>query len=116
LEVAIELEDPFGDDSNDLPMQHYQYDFNCRLATESMIDSHRVRCPVLAPDIQALYSRWAADEEKWTKLVSERPGLVEVFDMNQGEWAVESNTRVATRCFPSPFITIYGHITLDSTP
>ena len=25
------MQDPFGDDPNDLPMEHFQYEFNCRL-------------------------------------------------------------------------------------
>lgn len=43
-EVAVELEDPFGDDANDLPMEEYQQNFNARLLTMSYIDS-AYACP-----------------------------------------------------------------------
>merc|ERR1712159_855920 len=43
-EVAVELEDPFGDDANDLPMDEYQQSFNTRLLTMSYIDS-AYACP-----------------------------------------------------------------------
>jgi len=48
-EVAIELEDPFGDDPNDLPMEEYQKNFNARLLVMSYIDSVYA-CP--GPDNQ----------------------------------------------------------------
>merc|ERR1740117_2261648 len=48
-EVAIELEDPFGDDPNDLPMRSYQKNFNARLLVMSYIDSVYA-CP--GPDSQ----------------------------------------------------------------
>lgn len=47
-EVAVELEDPFGDDANDLPMEAYQRQFNARLLSMSYIDSEPFKCP--APD------------------------------------------------------------------
>lgn len=49
-EVAVELEDPFGDDANDLPMEEYQHQFNARLLSMSYIDSAPFKCPKPAPD------------------------------------------------------------------
>jgi len=43
-QVAVELEDPFGDDPNDLPMTEYQNNFNARLLSMSYIDSV-YKCP-----------------------------------------------------------------------
>lgn len=54
-EVAIQLEDPFGDDATDLPMQHYQYQFNCRLMLECMIDSKKFKGPGLNAEFEELY-------------------------------------------------------------
>jgi predicted membrane chloride channel (bestrophin family) len=53
VEVAIELEDPFGDDANDLPMEHYQDEFNCRLATCASLNVGRC----LNTTMHCLYER-----------------------------------------------------------
>ena len=84
-EVAIELEDPFGDDANDLPMQHYQYEFNCRLQTESLMDHEAYTCPPLDPTIAALYETWAQDEDLWSERVEKRQGLKQGWRLEEGQ-------------------------------
>lgn len=51
-EVAVELEDPFGDDANDLPMDEYQRSFNARLLTMSYMNSLPFECPPAGPDFE----------------------------------------------------------------
>jgi len=46
-EVAIELEDPFGDDANDLPMDEYQLHFNDRLRPLLFLDEGPFHAPAL---------------------------------------------------------------------
>jgi len=46
-EVAIELEDPFGDDANDLPMDEYQLCFNDRLRPLLFLDEGPFHAPAL---------------------------------------------------------------------
>jgi len=53
-EVAIELEDPFGDDANDLPMGSYQRDYNNRLRPLLRLDEAMYRAPALELDIAAM--------------------------------------------------------------
>lgn len=48
-EVAIELEDPFGSDTNDLPMEAYQREFNERLLMLSHAYSPEFRSPGFDP-------------------------------------------------------------------
>lgn len=54
-EVAMELEDPFGDDPNDLPMELYQYEFNCRLACCTSLNVGRFKTPKLDPSTEQIY-------------------------------------------------------------
>jgi len=54
-EVCVELEDPFGDDPNDLPMKHYQYEFNNCLMICGMLGYKKWRPPGLDKDVAKLY-------------------------------------------------------------
>jgi len=85
-----------GDDANDLPMQNYQYDFNCRLQTESLIDTARFKVPELDKRVQGMYDKWAEDEALWTELVIDRDGLTPKFDMKSGAWRVPTLTLTLT--------------------
>jgi len=53
-EVAIELEDPFGDDANDLPLNIYQCDYNNRLRPLLRLDEVAYRAPALDAEIMAM--------------------------------------------------------------
>ena len=59
-EVAIQLEDPFGDDLNDLPLENYQQEFNQCLIQISFMDSKRYSVPKLENNIKNLYEQVAA--------------------------------------------------------
>jgi len=65
-EVAIELEDPFGDDANDLPMQDYQHDFNCRLLCCASLDMGKYKTPMMDRMTQELYD--LQTEDAWDKI------------------------------------------------
>jgi len=65
-EVAIELEDPFGDDANDLPMQEYQNDFNCRLMFCGNLNMGKYKTPGMDPVTQELYD--IQEENAWDNL------------------------------------------------
>ena len=54
-EVSIQLEDPFGDDDNDLPIHHYQQEFNRGLIQISMLSSKEYAVPKLEANIAQLY-------------------------------------------------------------
>jgi len=53
-EVAIELEDPFGDDANDLPLNTYQKDYNNRLRPLLRLDEAAYRAPALEMDVASI--------------------------------------------------------------
>jgi len=61
-EVAIELEDPFGDDANDLPMTDYQRLFNHRLRPLLRLDEGPFRTPALEVAFAAMACTY--DEHK----------------------------------------------------
>merc|ERR1711939_278762 len=61
-EVAIELEDPFGDDANDLPMTDYQRLFNHRLRPLLRLDEGPFRTPALEVAFAAMACTY--DESK----------------------------------------------------
>jgi len=93
-EVAKELEDPFGVDANDLPMQNYQHEFNCRLMCCASLNMGKFRLPEMDPTTQQLYDMQTDDT--WDKIedteplavppipgpiqTSTIPGLAEVMD------------------------------------
>jgi len=52
--VAVELEDPFGNDANDLPMMLYQHEFNARLTLCSGLNNPQYATPGLDPEVDAL--------------------------------------------------------------
>lgn len=58
LQVAIELEDPFGDDENDLPMNEYQKIFNQRLRPLLFLDEGPFRTPALEVSFAAMASTY----------------------------------------------------------
>ena len=53
--MAVELEDPFGDDANDLPMMLYQHEFNARLTLCSSLNNPQYATPGLDPEVDQLY-------------------------------------------------------------
>jgi len=55
-EVAVELEDPFGGDINDLPMITYQHEFNSRLMMIAALNNPTYATPNLDPEIEELYN------------------------------------------------------------
>jgi len=65
-EVAKELEDPFGDDPNDLPMELYQYEFNCRLACCTSLNVGRFKTPKLDPATEQIYDM--QEENVWEEI------------------------------------------------
>jgi hypothetical protein len=59
-EVSIQLEDPFGEDENDLPMHHYQLEFNKCLMQISFMDTKKYKLPGVEQSIKQLYEEVAA--------------------------------------------------------